>query len=130
MCASDRSVSIMIPTRNEVDNIAPLVSQIVAAAAPFHEIIFVDGRSTDGTIERIRSLSKTHPIRLMEQDPATPGLSAAILAAAAATNSELLVVMDAMCGFLQSHHDLFWKSRRQRLDSRSFLKSLSVPSYL
>ncbi|HEV3392770.1 MAG TPA: glycosyltransferase [Chthoniobacterales bacterium] len=91
----DRSVSIIIPTRDEVDNIGPLVSQIVAAAAPFHEIVFVDGHSTDGTVDTIRSLSAIHPVRLIEQDPATPGLAAAILAGAAATNSELLVVMDA-----------------------------------
>ena len=95
MFASDRSVSIIIPTRNEVDNIAPLVSQIVAAAVPFHEIVFVDGHSTDGTVDVIRSLCAIHPIRLIEQDPAAPGLSAAILAGAAATKAELLVVMDA-----------------------------------
>jgi glycosyltransferase involved in cell wall biosynthesis len=91
MFASDRSVSIIIPTRNEVDNIAPLVSQIVAAAVPFHEIVFVDGHSTDGTVDVIRSLCAIHPIRLIEQDPAAPGLSAAILAGAAATKAELLV---------------------------------------
>jgi len=62
MSASDPSVSIIVPTRNEAENIAPLVSQIVAAAVPFHEIIFVDDHSADGTPDVIRSLAAIHPI--------------------------------------------------------------------
>jgi len=95
MFAPDPSVSIIIPTRNEVENIAPLVSQIVAAAVPLHEIVFVDADSTDGTLAIIRSLAVIHPIRLIEQDPAVPGLAAAITAGATAAKGELLVVMDA-----------------------------------
>jgi dolichol-phosphate mannosyltransferase len=95
MSASDPSISIIIPTRNEVENIAPLVSQIVAAAVPLHEIVFVDADSTDGTLDIIRSLAAIHPIRLIEQNPAAPGLAAAITAGAAAAKGELLVVMDA-----------------------------------
>jgi dolichol-phosphate mannosyltransferase len=95
MSASDPSISIIIPTRNEVENIAPLVSQIVAAAVPLHEIVFVDAESADGTLDIIRSLVAIHPIRLIKQDPAAPGLAAAITAGAAAANGELLVVMDA-----------------------------------
>lgn len=94
MSASDPSVSIIIPTRNEVENIAPLVSQIVAAV-PFHEIVFVDDHSSDGTADTIRSLAATHPIRLIEQNSAAPGLAAAIIAGAAAANGEILLVMDA-----------------------------------
>jgi dolichol-phosphate mannosyltransferase len=95
MSASDPSISIIIPTRNEVENIAPLVSQIVAAAVPLREIVFVDADSTDGTLDIIRSLTAIHPIRLIEQNPAVPGLAAAIAAGAAAAKGELLVVMDA-----------------------------------
>jgi len=95
MSAPDPSISIIIPTRNEVENIAPLVSQIIIAAVPLHEIVFVDANSTDGTLDIIRSLAAIHPIRLIEQDPAAPGLAAAITAGAAAAKSELLLVMDA-----------------------------------
>ncbi len=95
MSAPDPSISIIIPTRNEVENIAPLVSQIITAAVPLHEIVFVDANSTDGTLDIIRSLAAIHPIRLIEQDPAAPGLAAAITAGAAAAKGELLVVMDA-----------------------------------
>jgi dolichol-phosphate mannosyltransferase len=95
MSASDPSVSIIVPTRNEAENIVPLVSQIVAASVPFHEIIFVDDHSADGTPDAIRSLAAIHPIRLIEQNSAAPGLTAAILAGAGAASGELLLVMDA-----------------------------------
>jgi dolichol-phosphate mannosyltransferase len=94
MSASDRSVSIIIPTRNEVENIAPLVSEILAAGVSFHEIVFVDDHSTDGTTDVIRSFAASHPIRLIEQDPTEPGLSAAILAGARAAGGEWLLIMD------------------------------------
>ena len=95
MSAVTKSVSIIVPTRNEADNIAMLVAQIVANAVPFHEILFVDAESTDGTRDVIRSLSGNHPIRLIEQDQAEPGLAAAIMLGAKAAEGELLLVMDA-----------------------------------
>ena len=95
MSASDLSVSIIIPTRNEVENISALVSRIVSAAVPFHEIVFVDDHSADGTPETIRSLAAIYPIRLIEQNSTAPGLAAAIVAGAAAAEGELLLVMDA-----------------------------------
>ena len=55
------SVSIVVPTLNEVENIEPLVRQI-AEAAPFcHEIVIVDDGSTDGTRDRVRSLRSDFP---------------------------------------------------------------------
>ena len=95
MSASDPPVSIIIPTRNEVENIGPLLSRIVSAAVPFHEIVFVDDHSADGTTNMIRSLAAIHPIRLIEQNSAAPGLAPAIIAGAAAADGDLLVVMDA-----------------------------------
>jgi dolichol-phosphate mannosyltransferase len=95
MPASDLPVSIIIPTRNEVENIAPLVSRIVAAAVPFHEIVFVDDHSVDGTPDIIRSLAAIHPLQLIEQNSAAPGLAVAIVAGATSAHGELLLVMDA-----------------------------------
>src|ERR1700730_9878047 len=94
MSVSDLSVSIIIPTRNEVENIAPLISEILAADVGFHEIVFVDDHSTDGTTDVIRSFAASHPIRLVEQNPAAPGLAAAIIAGATAASGELLLIMD------------------------------------
>jgi dolichol-phosphate mannosyltransferase len=89
------SVSIIVPTLNEEENIAPLVSQITACAVPFREILFVDDNSTDATRDRIRALAGRHPIRLIEQDGAKLGLAAAIMSGARAAQGEVLLVMDA-----------------------------------
>ena len=95
MTAAANSVSIIVPTRNEVENVAPLVEKIIVADVAFHEIIFVDGDSTDGTREAIRALASRHPVRLLEQDRDVPGLAAAIMAGARVARGELLLIMDS-----------------------------------
>ena len=95
LSASDHSVSIIVPTLNEEENIAPLVAQITACAVPFREILFVDDHSTDATREEIRALEKSQPIRLIEQDGAEVGLASAIMSGARAAQGETLLVMDA-----------------------------------
>jgi len=95
MSVTANSVSIIVPTLNEAENIAPLVSQIVANAVPFREILFVDDHSTDATREMIRALAVNHPIRLIEQNRAELGLAAAIMLGARAAQGEVLLVMDA-----------------------------------
>lgn len=95
MSAYANSVSIIVPTSNEAENIAPLVSQIVANAVPFREILFVDDSSTDATRDMIRALAARHPIRLIEQDQAEFGLAAAIMSGARAAEGKFLLVMDA-----------------------------------
>ncbi|PYJ75344.1 MAG: hypothetical protein DME72_00105 [Verrucomicrobia bacterium] len=91
----DHAVSIIVPTLNEEGNIAPLVSQILASAVPFREILFVDDCSTDATRDMIRALASTYPIRLIEQDATKVGLAAAIMSGARAAQGEILLVMDA-----------------------------------
>lgn len=89
------TVSIIVPTFNETENIAPLVSQLVATAVPFCEILLVDGGSSDGTLDAIRSLATDHPVRLIEQERNEPGLASAIMAGARAAKGDILIVMDA-----------------------------------
>jgi len=89
------SVSIIVPTLNEEQNIVPLVSEITACAVPFREILFVDDDSTDATRDKIHGLADHHPIRLIEQDGASPGLASAIMSGARAAHGEILLVMDA-----------------------------------
>jgi dolichol-phosphate mannosyltransferase len=93
--APTQSVSIIVPTLNEEENIAPLVSQITACAVPFREILFIDDASTDGTREKIRALEGAHPIRLIEQDGSDLGLAGAIMSGARAAQGDILLVMDA-----------------------------------
>src|SRR3954453_19104006 len=90
-----RNVSIVVPTLNEAENIEPLVRQIMAADPHCAEILFVDDGSTDGTRGRIRTLATGYPMRLIERDHPTLGLSGAVIAGARAASGEILIVMDA-----------------------------------
>ena len=95
MSAPILSISVIVPTLNEAENIAPLVSQILATGVPLREIVFVDDRSTDGTQERIRALGQDHRTRLIEREPGEVGLASAVMAGAKAAEGDLLLVMDA-----------------------------------
>ena len=92
---SARNVSIVVPTLNEVENVEPLVRQIMEAAPSCLEILMVDDGSSDGTRERVRSLQPKYPVRLLERDNPTLGLSGAVIAGDRAAAGEILVVMDA-----------------------------------
>src|SRR5260370_10511484 len=96
MPGNDNSVSIIVSTLNEAENIAPLVAQITATGVPFCEILFVDNNSTDATRHMIRTLAATHPIRLIEQDHADCGFATALISCALAAHGERLVVMVAV----------------------------------
>ena len=95
LSAFSNSVSIIVPTLNEEENIIPLVSQIAESAVPFREILFVDDHSSDGTRDKIRGLARNQSIRLIEQDEAAVGLAGAIMSGARAAQGEILLVMDA-----------------------------------
>jgi dolichol-phosphate mannosyltransferase len=95
MFTSNAPVSIVIPALNEAENVGPLVSQIAATGVLIHEILFVDGGSTDPTCDTIRTLAARYPIRLIEQERSEPGLAAAIMKGARAAAGDILVVMDA-----------------------------------
>ena len=63
--------SVIIPTRNERDNIEGCVTR-TPEMGPHTELIFVDGDSTDGTVERIQEMMAQHPerdIKLIHQVP-------------------------------------------------------------
>lgn len=60
-------LSVVIPTKNEKNNIVPLVQKInlaLTSAAITYEIIFVDDHSTDGTQEVITAMSSYYPVTL------------------------------------------------------------------
>lgn len=92
-----RSVSIVIPTRNEAENIDLLLNRIFTAMDSSEitfEIVFSDGASTDTTCDKIRQWQKTHPVQLVASE-VNEGLSAAVIAGAHKANGKHIVVMDA-----------------------------------
>ena len=54
---SVQALSVVVPVRNEQDNVAPLIAEIHAALQNFtYEIVYVDDGSTDQTYERLKQL--------------------------------------------------------------------------
>ena len=88
-------ISVVVPTLNEAENVTPLVEQIMRVAPVCGEVIIVDDGSTDGTRDRVAALRARYPVRLLERDEPTLGLSGAVIAGARSALGELLVVMDA-----------------------------------
>lgn len=90
-------VSIIVPTRNEADNIDLLLQRIFTMEylrSVAHEVIFVDDSSTDSTRENIKKWSGSNPIRLIERDYGE-GLASAVVAGAGQATFDIAVVMDA-----------------------------------
>jgi len=90
------SVSIVIPMRNEADNIAPLVAGIAAACAdlPAHEIIVVDDGSTDATAAQTTDLMASYPaLRLVRHDR-SGGQSSAVHSGVLAATADIICTLD------------------------------------
>lgn len=88
-------ISIVIPTLNEVENIAPLLARMAQCRPLPDEIIFVDDGSTDGTRECICAQAGMDAVKLIERDAPSLGLAGAVVAGARAATGDWLVVMDA-----------------------------------
>lgn len=90
-----KSFSILIPTYNEHDNIAPLMERI-AKAIPGndYEVVFVDDDSQDGTPELINSLSSKYPTKVVVRKD-KKGLASAVVDGFGMVSTDVIVVMDA-----------------------------------
>jgi dolichol-phosphate mannosyltransferase len=73
-------LSIVVPLKNEADNIAFVTEAIVAACADLapYEIVFVDDGSTDATAAVVIGLREHYPMIRLVQHKASAGQSAAI----------------------------------------------------
>ncbi len=56
-----QQISVVVPVKNEQDNVASLIAEIDAALAQVkHEIIYVNDGSTDATLSILKNLQKTY----------------------------------------------------------------------
>ena len=56
-----KQLSVVVPVRNEQDNVASLIAEIDAALSLEYEIIYVDDGSTDATFATLKNLQKQYP---------------------------------------------------------------------
>ena len=90
------TLSIVIPARNEADNIVALVEAIdraLVAHAPF-EIIVVDDGSTDASVARLVECARTMPhLRVVRHD-VSGGQSAAVHSGVLAATAPIICTLD------------------------------------
>ncbi len=85
---TDCRVSVVIPALNEADNLAHVLPRIPHWV---HEVLLVDGHSTDGTVEVARKLWPT--IRIVTQEGR--GKGAALRSGFKAATGDIIVMLDA-----------------------------------
>ncbi len=92
---SKPSLSIVIPTYNERENISKIVTRLKKTLKGInHEIIFVDDNSPDGTSDEIKSfINNKSGINLIHRI-GRRGLSGAVIEGIYAAKAELVSVMD------------------------------------
>jgi dolichol-phosphate mannosyltransferase len=89
-------LSVVVPVRNEQDNILPLLSEIHAALGerPGFEVIYVDDGSTDGTPGVLRDAMTRYPRLRVIAHGRSCGQSAALFTGVRAARGEWIATLD------------------------------------
>ena len=90
------AVSIVVPVRNEAENVAPLVTEIVGALDGrwAYEIIYVNDGSTDATAGRLADLMKQHRQLRQLKHASSSGQSAAVRSGVRAARGAIVATLD------------------------------------
>ena len=90
------AVSVVVPVRNEAENIAPVIAEIAAALDGRwnYEIIYVNDGSTDATPERLASAMKSRPNLREVRHATSSGQSAAVRSGVRAALGAIVATLD------------------------------------
>ncbi len=92
---SDSTISILVPTYNERENVTALVERLgKALTGRNYEIVFIDDNSKDGTAEAARALAVKYPVKVIVRTTER-GLGSAVVHGFNVTTSNILGVIDA-----------------------------------
>lgn len=90
------TLSVIVPTFNERDNIAPLIEKLEAAlAGTTFEVIIVDDNSPDGTADLAKQIATHKPHVRCIHRIGRRGLSSACIEGMASSAAEFVAVIDA-----------------------------------
>lgn len=93
--AAGRTVSVVIPARNEAGNIEAAVRRTPAMGAGT-ELIFVEGHSKDNTWDEIQRVAREHPhLRIQIMQQTGRGKGDAVRMGFAAATGDILMILDA-----------------------------------
>ena len=94
-------ISVVVPVKDEADNVGPLAREIAAALkhfpaelGPSHEIIFIDDGSTDGTTKALTDLKREIPELRVLRHPRNLGQSRGIRSGVIAAKGDIIVTLD------------------------------------
>ena len=90
------AVSIVVPVRNEADNIAPLIAEIAAALDGRwnYEIVYVNDGSTDETGVRLSAAMKERPNLRQLRHTVSAGQSTAVRSGVRAARGAIVATLD------------------------------------
>jgi dolichol-phosphate mannosyltransferase len=90
------AVSIVVPVRNEAENVAPLIAEIGAAldGGWAYEIIYVNDGSTDATAERLAAVMQQRGNLRQIRHTTSSGQSAAVRSGVRAARGAIVVTLD------------------------------------
>ncbi len=108
------TVSVIVPCRNERDNVQPAVERIPALGRQC-EILFCDDKSTDGTADEVRRMQSLYPdkeIRLIEG----PGICKAenVWVGFRAARGDVLMILDADLAVMPEELPVFLRALASR----------------
>jgi len=89
-------VSIVVPVRNEAENVAPLIAEIVSALGSrwSYEIIYVNDGSTDATAERLAAIMKQRGNLRQIRHATSSGQSAAVRSGVRSARGAIVATLD------------------------------------
>jgi len=109
-------ISVIVPAKNEQENLEQVTALLVETLPPESEIVIVNNGSTDGSSELLRRLREEYPIIVVEIRPVV-GRTYAIKKGIEASSGDLVAMIDAD---LQYHPKdllkLYSKLSEERLD--------------
>jgi len=89
-------LTVVIPTFNERDNVAPLIASLRRALHDIAwRIVFVDDNSSDGTAAEVKSIAASDDRILCLQRVGRRGLAGAVIEGIMASSTPVVAVMDA-----------------------------------
>jgi dolichol-phosphate mannosyltransferase len=93
---AETAVSIVVPVRNEADNVAPLIAEIASALDGrwVYEIIYVNDGSTDATAERLVAAMRQRGNLRQIRHATSSGQSAAVRSGVRAAHGAIVATLD------------------------------------
>jgi dolichol-phosphate mannosyltransferase len=90
------AVSVVVPVRNEAENVAPLIAEIGAALGDrwAYEIIYVNDGSTDATAERLAAVMRQRANLRQIRHATSSGQSAAVRSGVRAARGAIVATLD------------------------------------